>query len=610
MRIDRIASPKRSDSPTLLLILSAVTALVLSPVLFAYYIRLDDYQHILDNPSLQKTTFSGLATLWGESYAGLYIPVTYSAWWAGSGLAHALGNLRDAAWLFHAMNLVFHLVNVALVFVILRLLLGLGRKESTEHVAAINPIAAWIGALFFALHPVQVESVAWVSEFKGILAGTLGLLGVWIYYRFPSKGYAKPLVAVCFVAAMLAKPSSIVFPGVLLAIDRLYLGRTLKESVVVPAILWVLLVPLVLVTKHLQPDVNIDVVPSLVQRVVIATDAFSFYLGKLVVPYPLILDYGRSPRYLVGHLSGWHIGFSLLLAAAGALMVLRDLFLVSDTQPRGNWRALLSCGWAILVMALLPVLGLVPFPFQNFSTVADRYMYIPLVGASFMVAGIVARTCRSVRASLGVAVGTVVVLSVLSFRQASFWQSTQTLFEHTLAVNSRSYLAHYTIAAEFMSSGQIDLGIEHDLKTLEINPDYLSAQVALGVAWIQKGDYQKAIDTYRSVLAKNPSIAGKRAAFIASIHNNLGMALHRVGRGSEGTAEFRKAVEVDPGSASGHWNLGNAAYNEKRYLDAMAEYEIAGTLRPGDREIAEQLARARRGARGALFNPGAGPSSH
>ncbi len=589
-------SDKPPRSALALAILVALTALALSPALFADYIRLDDYRHILENPNLRTVSPRGLAAFWAKPYFGLYIPVTYSVWWVVAAVGHAAGTLKQNAWLFHALNLVFHLVNAALVFLVVRTLLRAGRDKLPALGESASRTVSLLAALCFSLHPLQVESVAWVSEFKGLLSATLGLLGTWRYYRSPKK----VLTATLFVAAVLAKPSAIVFPGVLLIVDRILLGKGLKESAKAPALLALLLLPLVFVTKLLQPNLNLDFVPSVSQRFAVAADAFAFYLRKLVFPFPLALDYGRSPRYVLDHVHGGQTALFALLFLAGVAAAVYALARPRRSQSAPGWRALLACGWAIFLWSIVPVLGLIPFEFQDFSTVADHYLYVAIFGASLMVAAILVRFRASAK-STGLSIAVVFVFAGLSFQQARLWRSTESLFGHTLTVNPRSYLSYYSIAAELMEAGKVDQAIAENARSLAINPDYLYADVALGVGLIQKGNYQGAVDHYLSVLAKSPSFAGKRAPLVASIHNNLGMALHQIGRDAEGTAHFRRAVEVDPQSVNGHMNLGNAAFNDKRYLDAIPEYEIALVLSPGNPEIEHQLGLARRGARTLLL---------
>lgn len=577
-----------------LAILIPLIVVALSPVLVADFLRLDDHEHILDNPNLRSCSLSGLQAFWTEAYFGLYVPVTYSAWWVFAGIARGLGTLNHSAWLFHVLNLALHVVNASLVFLILQTLLRLDRAKPPALSESQTRVVSLMSALFFALHPAQVETVAWISEFKGGLAGVFGLLGIWSYYRSPKKA----LTAACFIVAMLSKPSAVVFPGVLLLVDRILLGKSMRDSARAPLFFGMLLLPFVLITKHLQPDVNLEFVPSLTERLGVASDAFAFYCRILLFPFRLALDYGRSPRFVLVQVPGWQMALSILLAVAGLMVVGYSLLRPRQSEQRDGsiWRSFVLCGWAVFCLSLAPVLGLVPFSFQDTSTVADHYLHIPMFGASIAVLGLLIRTRATVR-SLRIAEAILAVLAGLSFYQARLWRSTETLFGHTFAINPRSYVGHYSIAAELFEAGRTEEGIEQTRKCLAINPDYLSAEVALGIAWLRQGKFQNAIDYYGSVLGKNPSTLGKRASFVASIHNNLGMVLHRVGRKAEGTQQFIKAVQVDPRSVDGHMNLGHAALNEGRFAEAANHYQAALVLNPGNPAIQRWLDLARHGGR-------------
>jgi tetratricopeptide (TPR) repeat protein len=589
------APPEGASPVRMLALLLPATALALSPVLFADFIRLDDYSHLFDNPHLRRMSLAGLVALWSRSYFNLYIPVTYSAWWAATMAGSLFGPLRQQAWLFHALNLAVHLANVALVFLLLRMLLHLGRRKAPTEDATDGTKVAVIAALFFALHPVQVETVAWVSELKGELSMTFGLLGLWWHYR--SKHV--PLTAACFVAAMLAKPSAIVFPGVVLLVNRILLGMSIKKSLVRPGLYALLLLPLVLVTKRLQSDAELDFIPTAAQRLAVAADALAFYVHKVLVPSPLAVDYGRSPQYLLGSLPGWGMALLALVSLVGLAVVVKSLVRPRSLSQVGDWYSWVSCGWSIFLLSLAPVLGFIPFGFQQFSTVADHYLYVSLLGVGVMVAGVLIHLGARLRR---IAVGVLVVLAGLSFQQARLWRSTESLFAHTVKVNPRSYLGCHTVAEEHVHAGRFDESIEWSTKALAINPDYLNAQVGLGLAWAQKGESAKAIAHYRSVLARNPSIVGKRARLVSSLHNNLGMVLLRVGRGAEAIGHFRKAVAIFPRSLNAHLNLGNVAFDDQRYLDAVAEYEIAQALSPGTPPIEQRLERARQAAREGMLD--------
>jgi tetratricopeptide (TPR) repeat protein len=571
-----------------------LTVAAFSPVLAAGYLRLDDYTHLLDNPALQRPSLAGLSAIWTKSYFGLYIPITYTLWWSCAAMASAFLTLAQSAPLFHGLNLALHAVNAVLVFALLRTLLRLARPQPAGRSEALARGAALLGACFFALHPAQVETVAWLSELKGALAGTLGLLGIWSYYRTSRR---LPTAAF-FLAAMLAKPSAVVFPGILVLVDRILLGKSLKASTQDPIFFWAPLVPFVLVTKHLQPNLNLELVPSLPQRLLVAADAGWFYVGKLLVPYPLALDYGRSPQVVLHQVPSWHIVLAALFAAAGAAAAVYPLLRPPPAEPTGAraWRALVLCGWAIFCLSLAPVLGLVPFEFQDITTVADHYLYVPLLGASLALVGVLVRLGMAMRV-VGVAAAMLVGLAGLSFAYARAWQSTDSLFRHTLSVNPRSYVAHYSLAAELLADGKTEQGIAQAQECLAINPGYLEAQVALGTAWIRQGRFQTVADYYLPVLAKAPKPVGKRAPLVSAMHNSLGLALVRLGRGKEGVAHFARAVAIDPTSIYGHYNLGLAASAEGRHADAVTHFAAALAQSPGNPEIRQQLELARRRAR-------------
>jgi len=576
----------------MILLLLLATVVALSPVLFADFIRLDDYSHLFENPQLRRMSVSGLATLWTKSYFNLYIPITYSVWWALAMIGSLFGELRHNAWLFHTFNLAVHLANVTIVFLLVRRLVRVAGQDTTSDGDALDGRIALIAALVFALHPLQVESVAWVSELKGELAALFGLLGLWWHYR-SSK---RLLVAVFFVAAMLSKPSAIVFPGIVLLIDRIALRRKLAESALAPALYAAPLLILVFVTKHLQPDSDQGFIPTGTQRLTVAADAISFYVSKALVPFPLAVDYGRTPQVVLDHGSRWWRACSAVLSIAGIAVVGKALIRPGSPASAQRWRSLVCCGWAIFVVSIAPVLGLISFGFQEFSTVADHYLYVPMLGLSVMVAGILVRL-RAAANARRVAAAALVVCAALSIHQAWLWRSTEPLFANTLRVNPNSYLGSFCIGDELMRSGRLDEAIAWLERSHAIKPDYLSTVLTLGMAFTQKREADRAIELYGAVLATNPSIAGTRAKPVASLHNNLGMLLLQSGRKEAGVGHLRKAVEIFPRSLNAHLNLGNVALDEQRYPDAVAEYQTALSLSPGDPGIVQRLELARQRAR-------------
>jgi len=380
---------------------------------------------------------------------------------------------------------------------------------------------------------------------------------------------------------------------VVLLVDRIILGISLRKAVAMPALYDLLLAPFVWVTKYLQPDYNLDFIPTIPQRLIVALDAFGFYLPKLLYPFHLGVDYGRSPRYVLGQVQvGW-IALSVILFGVGLAVVVKALLRPRAVTVEGSGLSLVSCGWAIFFLSIMPVLGLIPFGFQDISTVADHYLYLPIFGVGMMAAG--ALTHFHAFANVHrLAVVLLVVLAIQSFQQARLWRSTEILFTQTMKLNPRSYLAPYCLAEEHLRAGRLVESQEWFAKSLALNPDNLNALISLGMVWANQGDNARAIDHYLSALKKNPSTVGTRARLVSSLHNNLGLMLVREGRVPEAVEHFRKAVALFPRSLNGHLNLGNIAFNEDRYADAIAEYEIAQSLNPENRMVQERLGNARR----------------
>jgi protein O-mannosyl-transferase len=574
--------------PTLILLI--LTILALSPVLSGGFIRLDDYDHLFDNPQLRRMSLSGLAGVWARPYWNLYIPITYSVWWALELIGSLAGNLAQSAWLFHAFNLGIHLANVVLVFFLVRALVRGDEKDTPPKAGDAVDGIALIAALLFGLHPMQVESVAWVSELKGELAAMFGLLGLWVHCR----SGRRVVVALLFIAATLSKPSAIVFPAIVLLVDRVLLRKKLGASVLLAALYSVPLLFFAIVTKHLQPNSELDFVPLLHQRLVVAADAIVFYVTKVLAPFHLAVDYGRTPRLVIEQTSSAWLACSSLIAVAGIGLVINGL-----VRPKAlaqvPGRSLIYCGWGIFLASLAPVLGLVPFGFQSLSTVANRYLYVPFFGLSLILAGVLVRF-RSTASSRRIAALYLTALAALSFQQAWRWRSTEALFSYTMSVNPRSYIGAFCIGDELMRSGRLDESVGWLQKSLALNPDNLNAVLTLGMAFVKESERARAIELYRSALMSNPSAAGARAKNVAALHNNLGLLLLQSGNRSAAVEHFREAVEIFPRSLNAHLNLGNVAFDDRRYGDAVDEYNTALSITPGSRSIEQRLELARRGA--------------
>ncbi len=351
----------------------------------------DDRIDIYDNPHLNSETGPDILVFWQKPYQHLYIPLTYTVWATIARFSKAPTtregiNLNPR--LFHVANLIVHLLSIIVVFTILRLLVP-------------SDWAAGAGTLLFAFHPVQVESVAWVDGMRDVLSGFLSFVALWQYLTYAratstaptgsgeketeisvSKGVAFDLnrrklhyaaATLAYVLALLAKPSAVVVPAVAWLLDYWVLRRSLRQSTVALVAWLVLAVPFVILTRWAQSEDVIYFITPLWARPFVAGDAIAFYMYKLALPLWLGPDYGRQPEWVLSH---WW-GYVMWMAPCGLLLM---AWLWRDRKP---W---LMASAGIFVVGVLPVSGLVPFTFQYISTVADRYLYLSMLGPALALA--------------------------------------------------------------------------------------------------------------------------------------------------------------------------------------------------------------------------------
>src|SRR6185312_3258202 len=351
-----------------------LTLLVFAPVCRHGFVEWDDNFTIERNPLIQHPSLPNVLHYWTHAFMDLYVPVTYTAWAAIAQLSRLLSGPEAPlnARLFHTASVLLHAFNAVLVFWLLRRLLK-----------RYWPAAA--GALLFALHPVQVEAVAWASGMKDVLCGTFTLLAVSQYVlavapaeeNEAERGTSRRRMhyiagMVAMILGMLSKPTGMITPGLALTIDLLILKRPWREVVrsIVP---WFLVaLPCPIWTRICQPNrLQIDL--PLWQRPLIATDALTFYLCKIIFPWRLTYDYGRSPW--VAFARGWALWTWIVPAAIATAVCLNRK---RSTVP--------SAAAILLVIGVAPVLGLTVFDFELMSTVADHYLYVAMLGPALLTA--------------------------------------------------------------------------------------------------------------------------------------------------------------------------------------------------------------------------------
>jgi protein O-mannosyl-transferase len=399
--------------------LLVLVGVVFWPVLGFGFQTWDDPIAVANNRSLNPPTFASLGRFWSDFTLWFYVPVTYTVWWLLALVAYTPpsggAEASMAAMPFHAANLVAHAANVLLLFGLLRRLVPAERKAP-----------AWFGAAVFAVHPIQVEAVAFVATLYTSLSTTFALLSLMLYLRFSDRRIvalpaesekvkfdgAYALATLCFILSLLTKPALATLPAIVGALEFGIRGRRSAWQFR-PLAPWVLLAAAAtLVTREAQHAQ--ELYAPLWLRPFVAADAVSFYLGKFLVPTSLTPIYWRSPAWL--EQSGWTLRLTWIVPAL--LVVTAVLF-----RRRAPW---FTTAMVILFATLAPTLGLVTFNFQRYSTVADHYFYAAMAVMAWFVAAAV-HGAGGKAASAATAV-VVLVLSVASSFQVPKWKDTQSLF--------------------------------------------------------------------------------------------------------------------------------------------------------------------------------------
>jgi tetratricopeptide (TPR) repeat protein len=527
--------------------LPAVVVVALAVAAFARtvghaFLFWDDRGFIAENHLIVHPSAADLLTLWTRPLLDLYAPLTYSVWALLSAVVGA------TPWAFHLTNIALHAASAWLVFALLRDLLDEGD---------VGPALA--GALVFAVHPIQTEAVAWASETKDLLSALLSLVALRAWAGFRSRGGrgAHLRASLAFAGALLAKPSAVVTPLLVLVLDRIVWRRSWRDSLTSLAPWFAAAAVVALVAARAQPAAeHLRVVPPLWLRPAIALDALGFYGWKLLLPLGLAPDYGRTAERL------WTAGvlaWSWIPAAA----VLALAWLLRKQAPA------LAAGVGLFVLAVLPVLGLVPFDFQHYSNVADHYVYLAMLGPALGVASACRRVSSSRRA-VGVAAA-VTVLFVLTLRQAAHWRDDATLAAQTLAVNPRSFMARNNLGQLLEERGQLDEAVLQYRAALEVEPDSGDVLNNVGHVLFKQGRYDEAIRHYTGILRSGTGRPGLRAR----MHNNLGAAYLKTRRYEEAAGEFQQAIRNDAEYLEPYYNLG-------LLLTAFGRREEAvGVLRQG-----------------------------
>ena len=530
-----------------------LTMIVFIPVCDHDFLGYDDGINVYDNEYVTTFSTDNLLHFWKEPHLKLYIPVTYSLWSLQAKVAHIFSEDDETSLdpqVFHSTNLLFHLLNTTLLFFILQRLLG-------------NSWAAAIGAVFFALHPVQVEKVAWVSGFRGLLSSFFALMALWLYlvYSKPRTRLIKTqhlyfLALISFLLAMLSKPSAVIVPLLIAIIARWHLHKKLPQigRELFPWVVCAL--PIILVTKLAQPMAPYPGLITFCKRFLVAGDAISFYVYKLMLPIALGPDYGRTPEFVFTHDWIYITGvLPYLLAGAMFWYPKRPLLLVVS----------------LFVTALLPVLGLISFNFQQVSTVADRYLYLAMLGPAYGLGWLLTQYHDKIAFRVILAL-VITGIAIKSMNQVQYWQTPITVDLNAVQVNPNSWFFYNNLGRAYEAIGKSDKAIESYQKSAELKPGYEIPFINLGAHYKNQGLYPQAIDYFNKAIAARPSLA--------SAYNDLGSIYSELHDFEKAKEHFLKSIAINPGYVNPYANLGILYSKMNDHEAALAAYQKAIEIKP------------------------------
>ena len=524
----------------------------------------DDNDYVTDNAALRS--IDGLWRIWSEPGAmPQYYPLTFTTFW----LEYRLWGLDAAG--YHAVNVALHAASAVVLWRVLLFLQVPG---------------AWLAAAVFAVHPVEVESVAWITERKNTLSGTCYLAALLAYLHFAFGGRPRRwrffVVALAlFVAALLSKTIAASLPAVLILIlwwkrDRLDIASLWPLAPMFALGLAAGLLTAGIERQHVGA-VGADWNLSAVDRCLIAGRALWFYAASLAWPHPLIFFY---PRWRIDAGSWWQYAFPV---AALALMAL--LYARRRRFGKGPLVAVLA-----FTVMLAPALGFVDVFPMRYSFVADHFQYLASIAPITLAVAIghraLQRWSRGVCAAVGT--GVLTLLIGLTWRQGAIYRDQETLWRDTIAKNPAAWMAHNNLGLLLFADGRADEAMAHYRAALAMKPDDAFAANNLGRSLAAAGKMDDAIAEFRRALRAEPRNP--------EAHNNLGNALAAQGQLQEAAAEYQRALDVRPQYADAHNNLGNVLAMLGRTDDAVAHYRAALAIDPQYRDARANLTAVLNGA--------------
>jgi protein O-mannosyl-transferase len=558
-------------------LVGAAAALCFLPVLGNDFVLWDDDLNLTDNPSYRGFSWRHLRWMLTTVHGGHYQPLS----WATFALDYTLWGLDPTG--YHLTNLLLHAVSAVLCYL---LVLALLRRAFEPVRAAALPrlhLAAAAGALFFAIHPLRVESVAWASERRDVQSGVFYLGTLLSYVRMTEVGgtaaarrwYLASLT--CFLLSLSAKAWGMTLPIVLLLLDVYPLRRppSLREKAPY-TVLALGAAALAFLAQERQPAMLTLGQHGPIDRVAQAAYGLAFYVWKTLLPlhlYPAYLLEGRldptASRYVLSF---------LVVASVTAVVLLR--------ARREPWAAV---AWVSYGLIVSPVLGFVQTGPQ---IAADRYTYLACLPFAALAGAVVYRASARHAPTTWAVAATVLGLSgVLTFRQTGIWHDSRTLWDHTLALDPANWIAYTNRGVTRQAAGDVDGALADYDRALRYNPGYAEALNDRGIVRYLRGDVEGAIADYDAAIRVRPGYA--------DAYENRGLARHAKGEVDGAMADYAAAIALRPAYARAYYSRANLRLATGNADGAVADYTAAIDADPRYAEAYNNRAAARR-SRGDL----------
>ncbi|MBI1912238.1 MAG: tetratricopeptide repeat protein [Deltaproteobacteria bacterium] len=523
---------------------------VFLPSLWNGFVFWDDQQYVYENPLIQSLDLEFVKTIFTTVQISNWHPLTMLS----HAIDYALWGLNPLG--HHLTNIIFHGVNTFLFFLI-ALKLGNAAKGTSSKTSLIMALVA---SLLFAIHPLHVESVAWVSGRKDVLSTFFIFLTVLCYLRYSSKrdafNYATSLLL--FALALMSKPMAVTLPVVLLILDFYPLENLNAKSIIekIPFFILSAISSLATLLAQKSSAASLETIPF-GWRILTAIKAYIFYLYKMLLPF------GLAPYY------PYPLEISLFsIEYIGSAIVLIGITVFSIVYLKRN--KIFFAAWLFYLVTLLPVIGLIQVGAQ---AAADRYTYLPALGP-FMLAGAATAFFAEKINRKAVAAGVIIIsiaLSLLSIKQIGVWKDSMTLWSHEVNVYpDTAALGYMNRAAVYSKAGEVEKSLEDLTKAISIKQDYKEAYFNRSIVYKELGRYDEAIGDLNAAIELNPKFA--RA------YNNRGSLHKKLGAYEPAIKDYQKAIELSPQNASAYFNLCLAYYETGNMELALANARKAADL--------------------------------